>query len=90
MSAGEIRRVILHNRTSKKTVGGERREDSMSFVCFDTRSHEGVDGSLCKYACVCLCVVGKGGGDIHVLPFDSGSLCLAGEWGKDRIWGDFP
>lgn len=81
MSAGEIWRVILHNRTSKKTVGGERGEDSMSFVCFDTRSQEGVDGSLCK--CVCELVW------ICVLPFDSGSVCQAGEGRKAQDLGGF-
>lgn len=36
----------------KKDRGG--REDSMSFVCFDTRSREGLEGRLHKCVCVSL------------------------------------
>lgn len=89
MSAGEIRRVILHNRTSKKTVGEKKEETACHlFALIQDRTREWMEVVACVcvdvYACVCLGVEG-----IHVLPFDSGPVCLVGERRKNRIWGRF-
>lgn len=54
MSAWEIRRVILHNHTSKKTVGGgrRRRQHVICLLWYKIAPRERLETS----ECVCLCV----------------------------------
>lgn len=55
MSAGEIRRVILHNHTSKKTVGGERRRQHViCLLWYKIAPREGLEGSATVRLFVCL------------------------------------
>lgn len=84
--------MSFYTTAHQKRQWGEKEEKTAChlFALIQDRTREWMEvfANMHVWMCVCLCVVGEGG--IHVLPFDSGPLCLAGEWGKDRIWGDFP
>lgn len=60
MSAWEIRRVILHNHTSKKTEGGWRRRQHVICLLWYNLPSKGLEACecalVCVYVSVCVCM----------------------------------